>query len=171
MEEQPLVNTSIEMGRESLKNVSISEEDKERFFKSILSDTPYEETISLFDNQIKIKIRSMTVEENSDVVNQIVKDRENGVAQDSDAYFITISTYRLGLSLAGVNGLEYSSITKENFTPNTEKDTYILARASLMTRWTTPKLSVFLDAFQAFEAKVLKLSSEVQSPNFWKASA
>jgi hypothetical protein len=170
MEEQPIVNTSIEMGRESIKNVTISQEDKERFFKSIMSDTPYEETISLFDNQFKIKLRSMTVEENSDVVNQIVADRKNEIAQDNDAYFITISTYRLALSLLSVNGIDFSSITKENFSPTTEKETYILARAAVMTRWTTTKLSVFLDAFQAFEAKVLKLSSEVQSPNFWKAS-
>ena len=170
MEEQPLVNPSIEMGRESLKTVKISQEDKERFFKSILNDTPYEETISLFDGQFNIRLRSMSVEENSDVVNQIVKDRENGISQDSDAYFITISTYRLGLALVSVNGVNYSSVTKENHTPTTEKDTYIMARASMMTRWTTAKLSVFLDTFQAFEAKVLKLSNEVQSPNFWKAS-
>ena len=70
-----------------------------------------------------------------------------------------------------IDDQEYSTISKDKFQAFTENDTYILARSRPMQEWGTAKLSVFLDAFQIFETKVVKLTSEVQSKNFWKASA
>jgi hypothetical protein len=171
MEETQPFNQSIEMNPEPPKQDLITPEDKERFFKSILANTPYEETISLFDGQMKVRFRAMSVKENNDVVEQIIQDKKNGMAADNDAYFITISTYRLATSLVSIDDKEYSSVTKDNFSETTEKDTYILARARPMQAWATPKLSLFLDAFQKFEAKLVKLTNEVQTANFWKASA
>jgi hypothetical protein len=170
MSEEFNINTSIEMNREPVKTVEISQEDKERFFKSIISDVPYEEVMHLFDEQLKVRFKVMTVKENSDVVGQIVNDKKNGLSSDTDAYFITIASYRLALSLATIDDKPYSSITKDNFSPSHETDTYVLARAKLLSSWSTSKLSVFLDAFQRFESKVLKLTSEAQTANFWKAS-
>jgi hypothetical protein len=164
-------NQSIEMNTENPKPADITNDDKERFLKSILADKPYEETVELFDGQMRVRLKAMTVSENSDVVNQIVADKKNGLAADNDAYFITISTYRLALSVTTIDDQPYSSITKENFSPSVENDTYILARARLMQSWSTPKLSLFLDAFRKFEAKLVKLTNEVQTVNFWKASA
>ena len=171
MDNTPQVNQSIEMNTSRLPSVNISEEDKERFFKSVLADKSYEEVFGLFDNQIKVKFRAMTVSENNDVVNQIVADRKNGVAAENDAYLITLTTYRLGLSLVSVDDKPYSSVTKDSFTMFAENDSYVLARARPMQSWATAKLAVFLDAFQTFEAKLVKLTQEVQNPNFWKASA
>jgi hypothetical protein len=171
MDDQPLINPSIEMDTTEQKDMVISSEDKERFFKSILADKPYDETVDLFDGQLKLTFRAMTVAENTDVVNQIVADRKNNTASDTDAYFVTISTYRLAMSLVSVDSQPYSLISKEGFTSPIDNDTYVLARARLMTQWSTPKLSMYLDAFSRFERKLVKLSSEVQNPNFWKASA
>jgi len=171
MDNQPLINPSIELDQSRVPTVDISAEDKERFFKSILADKPYEEVISLFDNQVKVRFRSMTVQENTDVVNQIVADRKQGIAADNDAYFITISTYRMGLCLMTIDDNPYSSITKENFVPFTENDSYILSRSKPMRSWSTARLAILLDAFKQFESKLVKLTSEVQTQNFWKASA
>ena len=129
MEDQPLINPSMDMNIRTNAPVEISDEEKEQFFKSILSDQPYEETTELFDGQLKVRFKSMTVQENTDVVNQIVADKQNGVASDNDAYFITISTYRLGLSIVHVNGAAFSDITKQDFIPANETDTYVIARA------------------------------------------
>jgi hypothetical protein len=170
MEDQPLINPSIEMNRDKIRNIEITPEDKERFFKSILADAPYEEVVSLLDNGLRLKFRAMTVQENTDVVNQIVADRKNNTASETDAYLITISSYRLAVSLVSVNDQPFSTVTKDNFIALGENETYILARSKPMLGWPTLKLSAYLDAFQLFEAKVLKLSSEVQSTNFWKAS-
>lgn len=171
MDNQPLINPSIELDQTRVPAVDISAEDKERFFKSILADKPYEEVISLFDGQVKVRFRSMTVQENTDVVNQIVADRKQGIAADNDAYFITISTYRMGLCLMTIDDNPYSSVTKENFVPFTENDSYVLSRSKPMRSWSTARLAILIDAFKQFESKLVKLTSEVQTQNFWKASA
>lgn len=170
-QEQPIIHGSIEADRrQRAGKVLITDEDKENFFKSILADKCYEETVPLFDNQLKVRFRSMTVQENTDVVNQVEQDKKKGVASDTDAYFITISCYRLGLSILSVDDNPFSSITKDNFSPSYEGDSYILARSKMLLGWSTSKLSAFLDAFQTFETKLVKLTSEVQTTNFWKAS-
>jgi len=171
MNDQPLINSSIELDQTSLPSIDISPEDKERFFKSILADKPYEEVVSLFDDQIKVRFRAMTVQENTDVVNQIVADRKAGVAADTDAYFITVTTYRLGVCLLTIDENPYCTVTKETFVPFTDNDTYVLARCKSMRSWSTARLAVFIDAFKKFESKLIKLTGEVQTPNFWKASA
>ena len=171
MEDQPLINPSIDMNTLQTKELVISDQDKENFFKSILADKPYEEEVTLFDGQLTLKFKAMTVQENTDVVNQITLDRRNNTASDTDAYFVTIATYRLALSLATIDGLLYSNITREGFSSPNEGESYVLAKAKPMTQWSTPKLSICLDAFSRFESKLVKLSSEVQTRNFWKASA
>lgn len=169
--QQPLINPSLETINDPIKKIKITETDKENFFKSVLSDSPYEEAISLFDGQIKARFRNMTVQENTDVVNQIVQDRENGTASETDAYFITMSAYRMSVCLLTIDDKPYSTITKDNYSVEEDGNTYVFARTKPMLSWSTSKLAVFIDAFRAFEAKVLKLTTEVQSPNFWKASA
>lgn len=171
MDDQPIINSSIEMNRETNKNIDISAADKERFLKSVLADAPYTEDITLFDDQLSIKFKAMSVQDNTDVVNQIVLDRNNGVAADNDAYFITISTYRLVISAVSVGDKIFSNVTRDNFVDSDGKSTYVALRAKEVLSWPTLKLSAYLDAFQLFEAKILKLSKEVQTPNFWKASA
>ena len=171
MDDQPLINTSIEMNIETPKKVDISEADKERFLKSVLSDKPYQEDIKILDDQLSLTFKAMSVQENTDVVNQIVLDRNSGVAADTDAYFITISTYRLALSLVAVNDQPFSAISKDKYTSENASQSYVAARAKEVLSWPTLKLSAYLDAFQLFESKILKLSKEVQTVNFWKASA
>lgn len=171
MNESELINPSVELDQSRMLIADVSAEDKERFFKSILADKPYEEAIKLFDGQVTVRFRTMTVQENSDVVNQIVADRKLGVAADNDAYFITISTYRMGICLVSIDDTPFSSITKETYTPFTENDSYILARSKPIKLWSTARLAVMLDAFKSFEAKLIKLTKEVQTQNFWKASA
>ena len=151
----------------------VTEVDKEAFFKAVISDKPFEDVISLFDGKLHITLKTMSVEENNDVVQQISNDRDNNLAENNDAYFITISMYRLALSLVSIDDKPFSDISKENFKPQAEEKgvTYIRARADIMRTWPTFKLSAFLNAFNEFEAKVVKLTNEVKTQNFWKASA
>jgi hypothetical protein len=156
----------------ALKSVDIiSEEDKEKFFKSVLTDQPFQETVSLFDGKLNIVLKTMTVAENNDVVQQINNDKEKGLAENNDAYFITISAYRLALCLVSVDEKEFSKISKSDYKENEEGVTYVRARSLVIRDWPTFKLSAFLEAFNSFESKVLKLTKETQTQNFWKASA
>ena len=160
----------IERAAEAPKTPELTETDKENFFKSVLTDSPFQESITLFDGQLKIKLRTMSVSENNDIVDQIAKDKEHGIAENSDAYFITISTYRLALCLMAVDDKDFSSITKEDYKNDDPAISYIRARSLKVREWPTFKLSAFLDAFNKFEAKVIKLTNAVQQQNFWKAS-
>lgn len=160
----------LERAPEASKPPELTDADKEKFFKSVLTDTYFEDTVSLFDDRLTITLRTMSVEENNDIVTQIAKDKEHGLAENSDAYFITISSYRLGLCLLKVDDKEYSDITKKTFKLEEPGVTYVRARALKIREWPTFKLSAFLDAFNKFEAKVVKLTNAVQQQNFWKAS-
>ncbi len=84
---------------------------------------------------------------------------------------ITIAAYRLCLSMVSVDKQAFSNITKENYKTVDEFDSYVAARAKITYDWATAKLSLLLDAFQRFEAKIIRLTNEVQTPNFWIASA
>ena len=149
----------------------ITDEDKEKFFKSVMGDVPFQDVVSLFDGKLKITLQTMTVSQNNDVVEQISKDRETGLAENNDAYFITISTYRLALCLVSIDEAPYSDIHKDKYKEEEKGVTYVRARAEAMRNWPTFKLSAFLDAFNEFETKVVKLTREVKTQNFWKASA
>lgn len=159
------------MQAEKIKNTEITDVEKENFFKSILADKPYEENMSLFDGQFLVSFKTMTVKENSDIVRQIELDRKAERAADSDVYMITIATYRLAMSTIKIDGTAFSNISSDNHTPSDEFDSYVAARAATVQSWSTSKLSILLDAFQKFESKVIKLTNEVQTVNFWKASA
>jgi hypothetical protein len=169
--QQPTINTSIETDLSLTKVPELTQEEKERFLKSVLADKPYEETFSLFDGQMKVTVRSMTVAENNDVVTQIMEDRDKGIASDNDAYFITIASYRLAQSLVSIDGVPFSMINKDTFVATPEAPSYILAKVAPLKLWSTAKLAIFLDAFKLFESKVLRLTNAVQTVNFWKASA
>jgi hypothetical protein len=156
---------------ENAKPDDITAKDKENFFKSVLTDKPYEEKINLFGSQMSIVLRTMSVSENNDVVNQISLDRANGMAENTDAYFITISTYRLALCLMSIDDKPFSEISKESYVSQDDGVSYVRARAKIMQDWPTFKLSSFLSAFNAFESKVVALTRAVQEQNFWKASA
>jgi hypothetical protein len=160
-----------ERASEAVKTPEIADEDKEKFLKAVLTDQPFQETVDLFDGQLKVTFRTMSVEENNDIVNQIAKDKEHGIAENTDAYFITISTYRLALCLLTIDDKDYSDIVKNSFKSEDAAITYIRSRSLKVREWPTFKLSAFLDAFNKFEAKVVKLTNAVQQQNFWKASA
>jgi hypothetical protein len=151
----------------------ITQAEKERFLKAVLTDTPYEENISLFDGQLTLTLRSMTVAQNGDIVKQISLDRDAGLAENNDAYFVTISAYRLALCLKAIDGVEFSDVAKETYkAPEDDAAmTYVKARAEKLSNWPTFKMAAFLDTFNAFESKVVKLTKAVQTQNFWKASA
>jgi hypothetical protein len=168
---QEISNSLKEHNVENVKPDEISDIDKENFFKSVLTDKPYEEKINIFGDQLSIVLRTMSVSENNDVVNQISLDREKGLAENTDAYFITISTYRLALSLVLIEDKPFSEISKESFTTTNDGVSYVRARAAIMQGWPTFKLSAFLDVYNAFEKKVIALTRAVKDQNFWKASA
>lgn len=151
---------------------TISDVDKENFFKAVLSDQPYEEVVPIFGGKTKLTFASITVDQNNDIINQVAIDREKGLAENTEKYFVMLSSYRLGMCLKAVDDVPFlPKTTKEKYTEDATKDTYVSARANGFKKWQHFKLRVYLDAHSKFEKKMDVLSREVFTENFWKAAA
>lgn len=150
---------------------NITPENKENFFKAFMADKPYSEDVPMFGGKASVKFRTLTVEENHDVLRQIEMDEESGLAKNNDGYFIIIQMYRLGLSIEEIDGKPYlRNITKDKV-QDKKGSSYVQERAADMQTWPTFKLSGFIDAYNTFEQKVLELTKAMQDPNFWTAAA
>ena len=153
------------------KKIIVTEEDKERFFKSFLSDTPFEDTLSRLDGRLKITLRTLTVDENYDVFRQIDLDRETKRAKNEDSYLMVVVQYRLALSLVAVNGAAFCPGVTKLDSETKDGRSYVQQRIAGIQGWPVHKLAAFVDTFNSFEAKVQKLTMEIENPDFWKAGA
>jgi hypothetical protein len=148
--------------------IKLSESDKETFFKCFLSETPYQEEYALFGGKFKVKFKTLSVEENEDVLKQIQLDNNKQVAESSESYFVSILLYRLGLSIVHINGEEFQpEVNKKDYQG---EGTYVAAKADIFKAWPIFKLAGVQHTFRQFEQKVLALTNELENPSFWKAA-
>lgn len=148
--------------------IKLSENDKETFFKCFLSETAYQEEFALFGGKFKIKFKTLSVEENEDVLKQIQLDQNNQAVENGDSYFMSILLYRLSLSIVHINGEEFQpDIAKEKYQG---EGTYVAAKSDTFKSWPIFKLAGVQHAFRQFEQKVLALTNELENPSFWKAA-
>lgn len=169
-----LFQKSIEMVDENAVQSNLTDAEKENYFKAFLSDQPYIHTTELFGGKLRIKFRTMSVQQNSDVVNQIAIDKsQDSSSTMQDSYLVTIAAYRMAQCLCEVDDIAVTFHSAGDVTEEEKANgvTYIKKQALPLLNWPGYKLSAFIDAFNEFEAKVLKLTNAVQDANFWKASA
>lgn len=153
------------------KEYTISEEDKVNFFKAFLADKPYEEEWTLFGGQYKLKFNTLTTKQTIDVFNQLRQSQINDELTNDPNYILTLTNYRLGLALVEVDGKPFNQeLTEETFTPIGKVDSFVKAKARVFESWPIFKLSAIVDAFRAFEHKVVELTDAIQTENFWKAA-
>jgi hypothetical protein len=152
-----------------VEELPITEENKENFLKAMLIDEPYIETIPILGGKQKLTFKGISVEENEDIYKQVKIDQKNGSAENTDAYFIQLSSYRLGVSLTHIDNKPFlPEINKE---VKYEGDlTYVGSRAKLFKTWPAFKLSAYFQVHNQFENKIIRLGKEIQSENFWTAS-
>jgi hypothetical protein len=151
-----------------LSGITLTKEDKENFFKSFLADKPFVASYQLMDGAFKVKFKTLSVAENSEVLKQVVKDQEEGTAKNNDGYFIQIMLYRLGISVIEINNLPFlPEVTKESC----KEENYVAVRAKEFSNWPIYKLVGLQTVFRTFENKVLKLTGCLEEPDFWKANA
>ncbi len=152
--------------------ISITDQEKEKFFKCFVGDLPYSQVIQLFDGKFNITVRSLYVNERADVIKQIAMDQDKGVAKNDDQYFIRIGAYYLGLALVEINGEAYLPTVTAISTPDNKEagSTYVLKKAEPLLKWPDFKLASVTDAFNEFERKVIELVKAIQTIDFWKAA-
>ena len=154
------------------KELTITDVEKDEFFRCFLEDESYTEEVSLFAGKFKVKFKTLTINENNEILTQIKLDEKAGTAEETDQYFITISMYRLGLALIAVNGVPFNTDANPQAVALSQDTDLTLTKlkAEVFKDWPTYKLTAVIDAFRTFEQKVIKLTAEVTDPNFWKAA-
>lgn len=154
--------------------VKVSEKQKEEFFKAFLADRPYEEEFPLLGGNYRIRLKSLSMKENNDLLAQIAYDRDKGRIEGvNDYYFSRVAHYRLGLSLVSVNDKPFGEDLTQATSPSDKENgaSYVSRRADLFSEWPMVKMAALQAALQEFDQRVLVLVDAVSNPDFWKAAA
>jgi hypothetical protein len=152
------------------KPVAVTEEEKIEFYKAFLSNKAYIGSESLFDKQFNIKFKSLTVRETMAVFDQLRKDQLSNYINTDSNYMMALTNYRLGIAIVEINDQEFQpEITKATYKPENTDDSYIKERAKIFDEWPAFKLGALAEAFRTFEDKVVYLTKEIHTENFWKA--
>ena len=154
--------------------VEVTDRQKEEFFKAFLADRPYEEEFSLLNGNYRIRLKSLTMKENNDLLTQISFDREKGRIEGvNDYYFSRVAHYRLGLALVNVGDQPFApEITSASVPANKETgESYVSRRADVFSSWSMVKMAAVQASLQEFDQRVLVLVDAVSTPDFWKAAA
>src|ERR1700743_1042351 len=107
MSELKLDDPAIAEAVNKQQNIVITEQDKDAFFRTFLNDEPFIQDVSLFGGKLRLRFKTLSITENDQLLEQIKKDQNEGVADETDHYYVWISAYRLALSLTHVNGEAY----------------------------------------------------------------
>lgn len=154
--------------------VELTAEQKEAFFKAFLADKPYEEEFSLLGGNYRIKLKSLTIQENNDILKQIAFDREQGrIDQTSDYYYSRVNHYRLSLAIVTINDKPYyEELNRVTIPTDSDKGlSYLATKADLFDAWTMVKLAAVQASLSEFDRRVTALVDGVANPDFWKAGA
>lgn len=159
-----------------VKKIEVTDEEKEAYWKSIMSDQLFYWTTSLLGGKIKITYRTLSVEENNDVYKQFQMDREASRARADEGYFYLMTIYRAALAVHSVEvDGEVKEFLPEFIKANIKDDlknhtSYVHARATQLFGWPDQKLKLYLAGYDEFEQKCFRLTEEVKNKDFWKAA-
>lgn len=154
--------------------VKVTDKQKEEFFKAFLADRAYEEEFLLLGGNYRIRLKTLSMKENNDLLTQIAYDRDKGRIEGvSDYYFARVAHYRLALALLSTNDKPFAEdITPKTHPSDKEKGTsYVSHRADQFADWPMTKMAAIQAALQEFDQRVLVLIDAVSAPDFWKAAA
>ena len=155
----------------TIPTVPVTEEEKQEFYKCFLSDTPYTGIEKLFDGQYTIEYRSLTVQQSADVFEQLRKDQLQMEISSDANYMMALTNYRLGQAIVKINDVPFiPDITRELYEVEDKSETYIKAKAAILKTWHVFKLSALAEGLKAFEDKMVYMTKEINTPNFWKAA-
>lgn len=155
---------------EPKKKVNITEQEKLDFYKSFLSDEPFSSSELLFE-QVKATFKTLTVQESTDVYDQLRRDQTADLITNDAVYALKLTSYRLALSLTTFNDKPFEEkITREAYKPKDATDSYVKAKANVIAGWASFKLSALVEVFKSFEDKVMELTKSISDETFWKAA-
>ena len=141
--------------RPDLNQVDVTEEEKTKYFESILAMTPYHEEFDLFDGNMVVTLRARTAEEAEEALLKAGGDEVQSMVD-----------YEAALTR---NNLAYTLVRIQTKDKTTEYD-----HGTLEERWDrlksmpTPLFTSLLTLSSRFNQKIEKLSLLSIKPNFWR---
>lgn len=153
------------------KDVTIDLHDKEVFLKSLLADEPVRLTISIFNGQFKVALRSRSVFEQERMWEILYHLQRTGLL-DKDNVALGIQRFQefsVALMVEKINDKTFSDLRFDGKQSVEEdaKRVMSLCEQSVFNmqqvRWTA-----LMNAIRIFEAKVAKMSTEANNGDFWQ---
>lgn len=143
---------------------TFTEAEKTDFFKAFLGDKPFTGTQTLFGGNVNIEFRSLTTSETMEVYGLVRTHQIDGTVNNDTNYVTEIASMRLGIAIVSIDGVPFlPDLVKE------KDQEYITKRAEVIKGWPIFKSAGILGAFKLFEDKLIGLTAEIQTENFWKA--
>ena len=138
--------------------IDISKEQKEQFLESILSETPYQETVELFNGKLKVTFRTRTTDESDNVIDKLMQEENFDTILDVER-----AMAKLHLAFGLVEMITESG--KEIIDQGSLKE-----RLERLGKLPTPKYTVLIEELRKFDRRVFRLSELAIQPNFWQTA-
>lgn len=129
---------------------SLTEEDKDRFFQSVMENKPYFKSYEVFDGRMKITFRTRWTKEIEEVIAKA--SAESKTVPDFE---MLLALSSLSYSLTAINEVPYDIGTLEE-------------RQLRLKALQGPKYSLLLSLLRSFDMHVAELQKAGNAPNFWK---
>lgn len=151
--------------------LKLTDMERETFLKAVLNDEPVRLSVSLYNKQFQVELRSRTTFEQRRVFDVLDMDREEGViAADNVALMVTrMQHYLAVLMVERINNVLFSELkldaAKDLATHAKQLRDKVAEKAEAMigVRWNS-----ILTALQVFENKCAKMNTEALNEDFWK---
>lgn len=154
-----------------IPHTEVTEEEKTAFFKAFLADKPFTATDSMLDGAFTVEFQSLSVQQSTDIFDQLRRDQQKQLITNDSTYMMALTNYRLAQAIVSIGDKPFQpEFSADKYKPVDDSDSYIKAKAAILKTWSIFKLSAIAEAFKGFEDKILFLTKEIQSENFWKAA-
>jgi len=144
---------SIDPSKLNVKKLSISENDKDNLFVSIVDEVPYTETIELYPGRMDVVFRTLNVEEIKIVQTKLAEED----IKLSFQYDVLNQIYLLCFALVKT----ISKQKVEIFDKGSFDD-----RLKRIKQFSSPKFVTMIESLGSFNMKVAEMNKEIKDKNF-----
>ena len=143
-----------------LESIKITEEEEDKYFKSVIDSVPYSETYEFFKGKMKVTYRTRTVSETQSIARRIAKNEPTTTAELD----LLMSQYNMAFTVVSIVTTENT----ENFNMNYSIGDDDVNLEDRLRRFNFPsqKYMVILKGMYKFENKVAALAERSVSSDF-----
>jgi len=143
----------------------VTEEERNKFFVSILEDKPYSEWVDIFDGKVQILFRDRYAPE-MNALAELMVEKQPKMAMDMDRLYMRWNL-AAALSAVKVGEKEISYELPPEVTHNLGAKVVLEKRAELLDSFPRSKFLALINKLQSFDRKLGFLTEECAKPDFF----